>query len=117
MTVREEIERLRELLRHHNYRYHVLDAPDIPDAEYDALFGRLKALEAEHPDLVTPDSPTRRVGGEPTERFEKVRHPRPILSLANVFSEEELRAWEERNHKLLPPNAKLDYVVEPISVK
>ena len=113
MTVREEIERLRELIRHHNYRYHVLDAPDISDGEYDSLFNRLKALEAEHPELVTPDSPTRRVGGEPTERFEKVRHPRPILSLANVFSEEELRAWEERNLKLLPSGTKLDYVVEP----
>lgn len=113
MTVHEELERLRELIRHHNYRYHVLDAPEIPDGEYDSLFNRLKTLEAEHPELVTPDSPTQRVGGEPTERFEKVRHPRPILSLANVFSEEELRAWEERNLKLLPPGTKLDYVVEP----
>jgi DNA ligase (NAD+) len=113
MTVREEMERLREVIRHHNYRYHVMDAPEIPDAEYDALFARLKVLEAEHPELVTPDSPTRRVGGEPAERFEKVRHPNPILSLANVFSEEELRAWEERNRKLLPPGSMLEYVVEP----
>jgi DNA ligase (NAD+) len=113
MTVREEIERLREVIRHHNYRYHVMDAPEISDAEYDSLFARLKALEAQHPELITPDSPTRRVGGEPAERFEKVRHPRPILSLANVFSEEELRAWEERNLKLLPSGAELEYVVEP----
>ena len=113
MTVRDEIERLRELIRHHNYRYHVLDAPEIPDAEYDSLFQRLKQLEAEHSKFVTPDSPTQRVGGEPTQRFEKVPHRRSILSLANVFSEEELRAWEERNRKLLPPDTSLEYVVEP----
>ncbi len=113
MSVQEEIQRLRELIRYHNYRYHVLDAPEISDAEYDALFQRLKALEAEHPELITPDSPTQRVGGAVLERFEKVRHPRPILSLANVFSEEELRAWEERNRKLLPDGTPLEYVVEP----
>ncbi len=113
MSVQEEIQRLRELIHYHNYRYHVLDAPEISDAEYDALFQRLKALEAEHPELITPDSPTQRVGGAALERFEKVRHPRPILSLANVFSEEELRAWEERNRKLLPDGTPLDYVVEP----
>lgn len=113
MSVQEELERLRDLIRYHNYRYHVLDAPEISDAEYDALFQRLKALEAEHPELITPDSPTQRVGGAALERFEKVRHPRPILSLANVFSEDELQAWEERNRKLLPAGASLEYVVEP----
>jgi len=113
MSIRDEMERLRDLIRHHNYLYHVLDAPEIPDAEYDSLFRRLKELEAEHPEFVAPDSPTQRVGGEPTERFEKVPHLRPILSLANVFSEEELRAWEERNRKLLPPDMRLEYVVEP----
>ncbi len=110
---RKEIERLRALIRHHNYRYHVLDSPEISDAEYDSLVQRLKSLEAEHPELITPDSPTQRVGGEPLPRFVKVRHPQPILSLANAFSEEDLRAWEERNVKLLPPGTPLEYVVEP----
>lgn len=111
--IRKKLERLRALIRHHNYRYHVLDSPEISDAEYDALFQQLKTLEAEHPELVTPDSPTQRVGGEPLPRFEKVRHPQPILSLANAFSEDDLRAWEERNARLLPPDTSLEYVVEP----
>src|SRR4030042_501339 len=89
------IAELRQQLNLHNYRYHVLDSPLISDAEYDKLMVELRRLEAEHPELITPDSPTQRVGGEPTERFEKVRHSRPILSLANVFSEEEPRTGRQ----------------------
>ncbi len=91
---------LRKLLEHHGYRYYVLDDPEIGDAEYDALLDELRAIEAEHPELVTPDSPTQRVGGEPVSDLVKVRHPEPMLSLANARSAEELRAWIQRmrNH-------------------
>ena len=75
---------MREQVRYHNRRYHVQDAPEISDAEYDALYNELEALEGEHPELVTPDSPTQRVGGEPVEGFEEVRHSVPMLSLANA---------------------------------
>jgi DNA ligase (NAD+) len=107
--------RLRELVHHHNYRYYVLDAPAISDAEYDALFGELQRLEMEHPELRTPDSPTQRVGGAVAERFDKVRHPQPMLSLGNAFSHEELRAWRERFLRLLPAEVanQVTYVVEP----
>jgi DNA ligase (NAD+) len=91
---------LREQLEHHGYRYYVLDDPEIGDAEYDALLDELRALEADHPELVTPDSPTQRIGGEPVSDLVKVRHPEPMLSLANARSSEELRAWIQRmrNH-------------------
>jgi len=87
---------LREQLAYHGHRYYVLDDPEIGDDEYDALLGELRAIEREHPDLVTPDSPTQRVGGEPVSSLQKVRHLRPMLSLANARSEEELRAWVAR---------------------
>jgi DNA ligase (NAD+) len=87
---------LRELLEHHAHRYYVLDDPEIGDDEYDRLLDELRALEASHPQLLTPDSPTRRVGGEPVGRLEKVQHLEPMLSLGNVRSQEELRAWVER---------------------
>src|SRR3954466_656846 len=87
---------LREQLRHHGYRYYVLDDPEIEDDSYDALLDELRAIEAEHPELVTPDSPTQRVGGEPVSELVKVRHELPMLSLANARSEEELRAWVTR---------------------
>src|SRR3954451_22001673 len=87
---------LREQLHHHGYRYYVLDDPEIGDDDYDALLDELRALEAEHPDLVTPDSPTQRVGGEPVSGLTKVQHEIPMLSLANARSEEELRAWVAR---------------------
>jgi DNA ligase (NAD+) len=93
-------EELRAELRHHEHLYYVLDAPEIPDAEYDALMNELKRLEAEHPELVTPDSPTQRVGGKPAEGFQKVRHSRPMLSLDNAYSAEELAAWDARCHEL-----------------
>src|SRR3954449_12712237 len=87
---------LREQLRHHGYRYYVLDDPEIEDDTYDALLDELRAIEAEHPELVTPDSPTQRVGDEPVSELTKVQHEIPMLSLANARSEEELRAWVAR---------------------
>ena len=93
---RQEIERLRSLINHHNHRYYVLDSPEISDAEYDGLMRRLQQLEAEHPDLLTPDSPTQRVGAEPLAEFGTVEHRLPLLSLANAFSNEELLAWYKR---------------------
>src|SRR5215470_7045432 len=93
---------LREQINYHLYRYHVLSSPVISDGEFDKLYNELKALEAEHPELITPDSPTQRAGSDLSEDFPKVRHPAPILSLSNAFSEEDLRAWEERNLRLLP---------------
>ena len=93
-------EELRAELRHHEHLYYVLDAPEITDAQYDALMNELKRLEAEHPELVTPDSPTQRVGGKPAEGFQKVRHSRPMLSLDNAYSAEELAAWDARVREL-----------------
>ena len=115
VDVAERLKALREAIRYHAHRYYVLDDPVISDAEYDALWRELVALEAEYPELVTPDSPTQRVPGEPAERFAKVRHPAPILSLANAFGPEELIAWHERAMKLLPSDeqANVAYVVEP----
>ena len=95
-----KIEALRAKIRHHEHRYYVVDDPEIPDAEFDRLMRELKALEAEHPELVTPDSPTQRVGGKPRKGFVKVEHSRPLLSLDNAYSEEELRDWERRVHEL-----------------
>ncbi len=110
--MRERMERLRREIEFHNYRYYVLDSPVISDAEYDALFRELQRLEAEHPEFITPNSPTQRVGAEPLEEFTKVEHPQPLLSLANAFNEEEMQAWEERIVRLLgkPP---AEYVIEP----
>ena len=109
------LESLRAAVRYHQHRYYVLDDPEVSDAEFDALFRELQRLEAEHPELASPDSPTVRVGGLIAERFEKVRHPAPILSLANAFGPEDIRAWRERLRRLLPEEeqAKLAYVVEP----
>ncbi|HWH56187.1 MAG TPA: NAD-dependent DNA ligase LigA, partial [Terriglobales bacterium] len=98
--VQQQIEKLREEIRHHEYRYYVLDDPEITDAQFDALMNALKTLEKEHPELITPDSPTQRVGGKPREGFVKVPHSVPMLSLDNAYSEEELRNWERRVHEL-----------------
>jgi DNA ligase (NAD+) len=92
----EKVESLREQIRHHNYRYHVLDAPEIPDVEYDRLVRELQALEAKYPELVTPDSPTQRVGAKPIKAFGTIEHRLPMLSLDNAFSEEELRDFHRR---------------------
>ena len=109
------LEALRATIRYHAYRYYVLDDPAVSDAEYDALWRELVALESAHPELITPDSPTQRVPGAPSERFAKVRHPAPILSLANAFDVAELNAWRDRFLKLLPEElqAGIAYVVEP----
>ena len=93
---RKRAAELRALLEHHAHRYYVLDDPEIGDDEYDRLLDELRRLEAEHPQLASADSPTRRVGGEPVGRLEKVEHLEPMLSLGNVRSEEELRAWVQR---------------------
>jgi len=108
---REELARLRELINYHNYRYHVLDDPEISDEEFDALFRRLLELEEAYPDLVTPDSPSRRVGGRPLESFGTVVHRVPMLSLANAFSEEDLRAFDRRVRSLLEGEP-VEYVAE-----
>lgn len=104
---------LRRLLNEHNYRYHVLTAPVITDAEYDALYHELKAIEAENPDLITPDSPTQRVGSDLQSDLPKVRHVAPVLSLGNAFSADDIRAWRDRIGRLLPDDVTLDFVVEP----
>ncbi|HEY2861066.1 MAG TPA: NAD-dependent DNA ligase LigA [Terracidiphilus sp.] len=96
----DRAEELREQIRRHEYLYYVMDKPEVSDAAFDKLMNELKRIEAEHPDLVTPDSPTQRVGGKPAEGFQKVRHSRPMLSLDNAFSEEELRDWDRRVHEL-----------------
>ena len=112
MSIQQQIEALRETIRHHEYLYFALDAPEISDAEFDKLMRELKALEAKHPELVTPDSPTQRVGGKPKEGFPKVAHSRPMLSLDNVNSEEELRDWDRRVRELAGENAAIAYVCE-----
>ncbi len=108
-----EIETLIAQLRSHNYRYYVLDDPLVSDAEYDALLNRLWAIEAEHSALARPDSPTRRTGAAASERFAKVRHPVPMLSLGNAFDEDGLRAWRERVLRLLETGAQVAWVCEP----
>jgi len=111
--IRQRIERLRQQIRRHAHQYYVLDAPEISDAEYDALLNALRDLEQAYPELITPDSPTQRVGGEAREQFVKVRHPTSILSLANAFSSDEVRAWRDRLLRLLPADTPLQFVVEP----
>ena len=111
-VVEDKIEALREELRHHEHLYYVLDAPVLTDAEYDVLMNELKALEAEHPELITPDSPTQRVGGKPRDGFVKTPHSRPMLSLDNAYNEAELRAWEQRVRDALPSTDKVRYVCE-----
>ncbi len=116
-SIAERIAALRDELNFHLHRYHVLNDPVISDAEYDALFRELQALEADYPELATADSPTRRVGGDAVDEFVKVAHPAPILSLANAFDAEGLREWERRTRRLLTQTgqeeARLEYMVEP----
>lgn len=108
-----EAEQLRQEIRHHEYLYYVLDAPEITDAEYDRLLVRLRELEAEEPESVPADSPTQRVGGRADSRFTEVRHLEPLLSLGNVFSAAELRAFDERVRTGLPAGSEVEYVMEP----
>src|SRR2546430_3305191 len=107
----KKIEDLREKIRDHEYRYYVLDDPQISDPEFDQLMDQLIKLETEHPDLVTADSPTQRVGGKPREGFLKAPHSSPMLSLDNTYSEDELRNWERRVHELSGRDD-VDYVCE-----
>jgi DNA ligase (NAD+) len=109
--IEEEIEDLREKLHHHEYLYYVLDQPEITDAEYDRMMRRLQELEAAHPDLVTPDSPTQRVGGKAREGFVKVRHSSPLLSLDNALNEDEMRTFDQRVSELLKGEP-YEYVAE-----
>jgi len=109
--IEKKLEELREKIRYHEHRYFVLDDPELSDAEFDKLMGQLKKVEAEHPELVTPDSPTQRVGGKPREGFVKVRHSSPMLSLDNTYNEEDLRGWERRVHEL-SGRKDVDYVCE-----
>src|SRR6201990_674870 len=108
---------MRELLAYHGHRYYVLDDPEIGDAEYDQLLDELRAIERDHPELLTPDSPTQRVGGEPVGKLEKVTHLQPMLSLANARSEEELRAWIARMRNPLAregiEDPRFEFVCEP----
>jgi DNA ligase (NAD+) len=108
--MRKRVEKLRDVIEHHNYQYHTLDSPEITDAEFDKLFRELRDLEARYPELQSTDSPTQRVGGAPSEFFEKVRHRRPMLSLGNAFEESELRAWHRRVTNAVGEN--VSYVTE-----
>jgi DNA ligase (NAD+) len=106
------VAQLRELIEHHNYRYHVLDDPEIPDVEYDRLFRELQKLEAAHPELYSEDSPTRRVGGSPVAGFSTARHLLPMLSLENAFSADELRAFDRRVRERLKAGDPIEYAAE-----
>jgi len=112
MNLEKRAQKLRQEIERHNRLYYVEDAPSITDAEYDKLFGELQALEAEHPNLVTPDSPTQRVGGTPLPHFDEVRHRTPMLSIANAFDEEEVRAFDKRVRQAVGADA-IDYAAEP----
>jgi DNA ligase (NAD+) len=109
----KEIEELREKIRYHNYRYYVLNEPEISDAEYDRLFRRLVELEQKYPELITPDSPTQRVGAEPQKEFKQVRHRQPMLSLDDCFGEEELREFDARVRRFLGDVKQIEYTAEP----
>ena len=112
LTPDQQIEALRTDLRHHEHLYYVLDAPELTDAQYDTLMNRLKSLEAANPDLITPDSPTQRVGGKPKDGFPKLPHSRPMLSLDNAYNEADLRAWATRLEAALPSTEQVQYVCE-----
>ena len=107
------VERLRESIRHHDYLYHVLDAPEVSDEEYDRLFRELRELESEHPELLTPDSPTQRVGAQPVESFPTVEHVAPMLSLDSAQDEERLRRFDERVRRGLGDAGEVEYALEP----
>ncbi len=109
----QELTQLRQKIAYHSYLYNTLDQPEISDFEYDQLFNRLKAIEAEHPELITPDSPTQKIGSQISEKFQKVSHPAPILSLANGFGSQDALAWYERILRLDPRVAQTDFLLEP----
>ena len=111
-SIEQQLTELRTTLRHHEYLYHVMDAPEVPDAEYDRLMGELRELEAQHPDLITPDSPTQRVGAAPLASFSQIRHEVPMLSLDNVFDEESFLAFNKRVQDRLKSNEALSWCCE-----
>src|SRR5574339_206989 len=113
MNTKSRYEELKQQINFHNYRYHVLDAPVISDVEFDRLLAELRQIEAEHPDWITPDSPTLRAGARPADRFVKVRHPAPILALANAFGAADARGWYERVSRIDDRVESARYVVEP----
>src|SRR5262249_25000157 len=108
----QRAEELRRLIDHHNYKYYVEANPEISDREFDRLLEELKGIEADHPELVTPDSPTQRVGGQPIEGFATVRHREPMLSIDNTYNAAELREFDKRVRKLLKGGEPVTYVVE-----
>lgn len=110
---RQRVQTLHGILHHHNHLYYVLDTPELPDSEYDKLFRELQQLESQYPELLTPDSPTQRVGAKPLDAFTQVEHDMPMLSLGNVFSEEELQAFDQRLHDRLDYTDDFEYCVEP----
>ena len=112
-ALQKEVDKLRQDINYHNYRYHVLDSPEISDYEFDQLLLTLREIESAHPELITPDSPTQRTGASPAEKFAKISHPAPILSLSNAFSDEDLRAWYERIVRMDESVIRTDFVVEP----
>ncbi len=112
-NLKQKYQELQEEIRYHNYRYHVLNDPVVSDYEYDRMLKRLREIEVDHPEWVTPDSPTQRAGAEPLDKFTKVEHPAPILSLGNAFGEEDIRDWYERIARLDDRVRNTDFVVEP----
>ena len=110
---RQRAAELRQEINHHNYRYYVLDSPVISDAQYDKLLRELQEIEAKHPELITPDSPTQRVGAAPSEEFGEVRHAVPMTSMDNAFSDEEVGDWDRRVCKSLEVDGEVAYTVEP----
>jgi len=112
-SLRQRVQRLRTEIERHNYRYHVLDDPDVPDAEYDRLMAELRALELQHPELVVPESPTQRVGGSPVAGFAEVRHHLPMLSLDNAFTRDEVAAFDRRVRERLETDGEISYACEP----
>jgi DNA ligase (NAD+) len=112
-TIRKRVEKLREEIEHHNYRYYILDQPEISDAQYDRLMRELEKLEEQYPELRIPNSPTQRVGAPPLEEFEIVRHTIPMLSLANAFDETEAKEFDKRVKKFLRTSSDIEHVTEP----
>ena len=112
-AILQKIEELRNSLEEHNYRYYVLDSPIISDAQFDNLFRELQQLEKEHPELITPQSPTQRVGAKPLKIFTSIRHEIPMLSLNNGFNEEDVLAFDKRIRERLDLTSDIEYVCEP----
>src|SRR5436190_14940319 len=111
-ALQRRLEELRQQINHHNYRYYALDAPEVSDAEYDALFRELRDIETAHPELASPDSPTQRIGTAPQDAFGVVQHRVPMLSLANAFSPEDLKNWYTRVRNLAGREVE-GFVLEP----